>query len=241
MTTPSHLVMTAALRRSLGPACGAGRAFLVGSVAPDVPLYLLSLGALVYYRGLLGWPRSQVWTHVYDHLFFEHPVWVSAHNLLHAPLVLGAGLVACALLGPRTRAVRWFLLGCALHAAVDVLTHHDDEPLVLFPFDWTTRWRSPVSYWDERHYGAPFAVGELGLDARCCWPISGEGRRRWAGSRRGEAQGKVGVVPSIDARNRTSAWRSAGSPSVSVPPVPALRWVTFANTSSSVWAAPLCR
>ena len=163
--TPSHLVMTAALRRWLGPAGGAGRAFVFGSVAPDVPLYLLSAGALVYYRAVLGWSRAQAFGHVYDHLFFEHPLWICGHNLLHAPLVLAAGLLVCALRGARARVALWFLVGCALHAAVDVVTHHDDGPLLLFPFDWATRWQSPVSYWDERHYGGTFAIAELGFDA----------------------------------------------------------------------------
>ncbi len=166
MMTPSHLVMTAALRRWLGPRDRAGTAFVLGAVAPDAPLWLLSLGALVYYRGVLGWPVATTFAHVYDHLFFEHPLWIWSHNLLHAPLVLAAGLAASLVAG--ARGVRWFLLGCALHAAVDVLTHHDDGPLLLFPFDWTTRWQSPVSYWDERFYGGPFARVELAVDALLC-------------------------------------------------------------------------
>ena len=40
-----------------------------------------------------------------------------------------------------------------LHIAMDLPVHHDDGPLVFFPFDWKTRIDSPVSYYDRDHYG----------------------------------------------------------------------------------------
>lgn len=51
------------------------------------------------------------------------------------------------------RTLLWFLAGMAIHVALDIPVHHDDGPLLLFPFEWTVRFRSPVSYWDPRHHG----------------------------------------------------------------------------------------
>jgi hypothetical protein len=53
-------------------------------------------------------------------------------------------------------------VGCAsaLHTAIDIPLHYDDGPLLFFPFDWQTRFYSPVSYWDPNRYGVPFAIFE---------------------------------------------------------------------------------
>ena len=56
--------------------------------------------------------------------------------------------------------MKWFLWMCMLHGVMDILTHHDDGPLLLFPFEWTVRYYSPVSYWDSNHYGKTFSVFE---------------------------------------------------------------------------------
>jgi membrane-bound metal-dependent hydrolase YbcI (DUF457 family) len=162
MNTPSHLLLTAALRRAIDPAGIPARAFLAGGVAPDVPLLALSIGGMAYYRLWLGWEATAIEAHLFGGLYFQHPLWICAHNLLHAPLVLLAGLA----IASRRAAPRWwwFLAGCALHTAVDIPTHHDDGPLLLFPFDWQTRFQSPISYWDTRHYGGQFTVVEILLD-----------------------------------------------------------------------------
>ncbi|MGB5050775.1 MAG: hypothetical protein WBO46_17660, partial [Caldilineaceae bacterium] len=58
----------------------------------------------------------------------------------------------------------WFALAAAFHTAVDILTHHHDGPLLFFPFDFHTRFASPVSYWDPDHYGRIFQPIEIALD-----------------------------------------------------------------------------
>ncbi len=170
MNTPTHLLLTAAASRVVSRTTPVARgAALWGSVAPDLPLLLLSLGGLLWYRLYLGWPVDSVLTRLYDELFFRDPGWIVAHNTLQAPLVLGAGIALCRLL--RARAPRlthwwtWFLAACLLHSLVDVVTHHDDGPLLAFPFDWGTRFASPVSYWDPRHHGDAVWRFELALDA----------------------------------------------------------------------------
>ncbi len=187
MQTPSHLLIGLTIRKARPTLAIPASAAAWGSVAPDIPLYLLSIGGFAWYRGLLGWSMPEASAKLFDVLYFEHPAWIASHNMLHAPLILIAGLAFLQLEG-RWRMVvpdlagvriddrvqakaaarrRWwstFLLFCLVHALIDIATHHDDGPLLLFPFDWSTRFLSPVSYWDPRHFGRPFLLFEATLD-----------------------------------------------------------------------------
>jgi hypothetical protein len=160
--------MTAALHKGLQRTTSVPSAFLLGSVAPDMPLYLLSLGGTIYYRLFLGWSSSATFHQMFDYLYFQHPVWIAAHNLLHSPTLLLLALTGLWSLWSSSRTwLRWglwFGLACLLHSIVDIVTHVDDGPLLLFPFEWTVRFQSPVSYWDSTHYGREFTVFELTLD-----------------------------------------------------------------------------
>ncbi len=60
-----------------------------------------------------------------------------------------------------------FAFGTGLHTLVDIPTHHNDGPLLLFPFDWTLRYASPVSYWDPAAGGRILAPIDLGLTVLC--------------------------------------------------------------------------
>ena len=59
---------------------------------------------------------------------------------------------------------RWFFISCLCHSLVDIVTHFDDGPVLFFPFDFSYRFSSPVSYWDPAHYGRQFMVFEVVLD-----------------------------------------------------------------------------
>jgi hypothetical protein len=169
MNTPSHLIINAALRKRAGAAIPIPRgAFLLGAVLPDIPLWLLWMGAYAYYRHILGDPAITLMDPMFDRFYFSDPFWMASHNLLHAPTVL---LTTMALLwrfraapGARGHWWFWFAAGCLVHTALDIPTHVDDGPLIFFPFDWTTRFQSPVSYWDSRHFGREFGIFELLLD-----------------------------------------------------------------------------
>jgi membrane-bound metal-dependent hydrolase YbcI (DUF457 family) len=168
MNTPSHFLITAALDKVLPRVPIVKSAFLLGSVAPDLPLWLLSIAGIVYYRFILGWNAATTANWMFDHLYFHHPVWIALHNFLHAPLILLIGLALVwrtrRNIGSRSRWLFWFLLACGLHSMIDIFTHVDDGPLLLFPFDWTTRFHSPISYWDDRYYGREFQRFEIGLN-----------------------------------------------------------------------------
>jgi hypothetical protein len=168
MLTPSHFLMTAALDKGLPRIPIVKSAFLLGSVAPDLPLWLLSIGSLIYYHYILGWSVAHTFRLVYGELFFHNPFWIASHNFLHSPVLLILGLVLVwrkrRCIGSIKRWLFWFFVACLLHTGVDILTHVDDGPLLFFPLDWTTRFHSAVSYWDYRYHGREFSVFERVLD-----------------------------------------------------------------------------
>jgi hypothetical protein len=189
MLTPSHLIITAAVRKRFRHLPLPTSALLIGSVAPDLALTLLSLGGTWYYQNIVGLTDRETFRHMYDTMFFRDPVWISLHNLLHSPTMLLIGLAATWRWRWRLATIRrwifWFLLACLGHTALDIPTHHDDGPLLFWPFEWTIRFPSPISYWDRRYYGEQFAVFELILGAvlllYLVGPIMVRGVRRLTG------------------------------------------------------------
>jgi membrane-bound metal-dependent hydrolase YbcI (DUF457 family) len=164
---PSHFLITAALNQAAGKRFRViTPAVLIGSVAPDVPLVLLSVStALVkFFRD--GRPITNVHSFMFDDLFFADPLWIISHNTLHAPFVLAVLLVATSFVRHRRWGewLWWFFVACALHTLLDIPTHRSDGPLLLFPFNWTFRFQSPVSYWETASYGQTFTLLEYALD-----------------------------------------------------------------------------
>lgn len=174
MNTPSHLLITWAIKKGMNlnqkPVHGA--AFLWGSVMPDLPLTVLTIGYAAY-RQWIAPIDEFIFGPTYDALYFSNPWWIVGHNLFHSPLILAV----LAVLGywsmqnwPTQRgqkwgfALLWFAAGCGLHSFIDIFTHHNDGPLLFFPLNWQLRFISPVSYWDPNHYGTIFAPIELALD-----------------------------------------------------------------------------
>jgi len=169
MMTPSHFLMTAALHKGYKRRLSIHRGgVLLGSVAPDIPLFLLTLGASVsaWLRGVRD--LGDVHGLMFEDRFFHDPLWIVSHNFLHAPLLLAAGLAIFwrdrNRIGSWRHGAFWFLLAATLHTGIDVLTHHSDGPLLFFPFDWNYRFPSPVSYWEAAYFGRQFFVLELLLD-----------------------------------------------------------------------------
>ena len=159
--------MTAAVRKAMPTLRMPKSAVLIGSVAPDVPLYLLSFGGFFYFHNLLGWPMRDAARHIYGYLYFNDPGWIALHSLLHSPVSLLMGfLLVQAVKSPWPRFARWmhwFLMACLLHSFVDILTHFDDGPVFLWPLNWHLRFQSPVSYWDAAHFGREFFFFEATL------------------------------------------------------------------------------
>jgi hypothetical protein len=100
--------------------------------------------------------------------YFNNPWWIAGHNFLHSPTAL---IIYAILLwrfvdkvGSRGHGWLSFVFGCMVHSVIDILTHYDDGPVLFFPFDWHTRFYSPVSYWDKAHYASQFVYFEVGLN-----------------------------------------------------------------------------
>jgi membrane-bound metal-dependent hydrolase YbcI (DUF457 family) len=162
MQTPSHFLMSAALAKVLPRVSVVKGGFLWGSIAPDIAIWVLSIGGIIYYHNILGWSREQAASLMFDKLYFNHPLWIISHNLLHAPIVLLVGLgLAWKFSNPWWM---WFFLACLMHSVVDILTHVDDGPLLFFPFNWTYRFHSVISYYDPRYYGREFSLFEKFLN-----------------------------------------------------------------------------
>ncbi|HRW48505.1 MAG: metal-dependent hydrolase [Caldilinea sp.] len=146
------------------------KALLLGSVLPDLALFALTAWFIVYYRFMApqGLPDDSVFGTLYDQLFFHNPIWIVGHNFFHAPLILAA-LGVAGYVGARQGRrwgwpLVWLMVGCGLHTVVDIFTHHNDGPLLLFPFDWQTRFAAPISYWDVRHGARVVAPLEHAMD-----------------------------------------------------------------------------
>lgn len=169
LNTPSHWLMTVAIGRFWKSAGNSSRFALgLGSIAPDVPLYLMSFGGIAFFKYVKGWEGKRTFRHLFDELYFNDPLWIGFHNFLHSPTNLFLLAVVTFILRKRFPQVsRWtfyFLTACLFHSVADIVTHHDDGPVLFFPFDWKYRFSSPVSYWDPNHFGRPFMVFETLLN-----------------------------------------------------------------------------
>ena len=168
-TLPTHLVINAAIEKKFGAKFKLVKsAFLWGSVLPDLPFGLLGWGTYATYRFILQQDTSGVMENVIHYSYFNNPWWIAAHNFLHSPtaLIIYAVFLWRFLDKPNTRGRWWlsFVFGCMVHSVIDILTHFDDGPVLFFPFDWHTRFHSPISYWDRAHYARQFFFVELGIN-----------------------------------------------------------------------------
>jgi membrane-bound metal-dependent hydrolase YbcI (DUF457 family) len=192
MRTYSHFLMTAVLNDGLNTRGVPVHtpALLLGSITPDVPLLALTVG-FVARRSWSGVPATAdpICGPHYNDLYFHNPFWIAAHNLLHAPLLIGliawAGYRSDRRQKERGMGLFWFALAGGLHALIDIVTHSNDGPLLFFPFNWQYRFPAPVSYWDSKHGGQKFALFERLLDlaalvylAAAWWPRHRSSRSR---------------------------------------------------------------
>ncbi len=179
MKTPSHMLMGIAVAALVPGKRFRKVSFVIGCGAPDV--FIICLFCCVAGWALID--TSSTTANIvsqFSKLYFESPLCAAAHNVLHSPVSLAAlAILFWIFLSAlaRERAMS-FILGAAFHSIVDVLVHHDDGPLLLWPLDWTLRFQSPVSHWDPAHFGglvlaievAAFAFAFGALLLRLCNP-----------------------------------------------------------------------
>ena len=173
MNTQSHVLLGAAIftRRAM-PARNI--AAVVGSLVPDIPLYLFFLSMRV-----AGYSNSEI----FRDLYWQEPM-PSIMGASHSFVIFGAlfliGLVlwrrqegATRIFAPvEGRPARFgevltiFAAAVLLHAAADFLLHHDDAHSQFWPVS-TWKFRSPVSYWDPAHYGSYWSAVEALIGIAC--------------------------------------------------------------------------
>jgi hypothetical protein len=117
---------------------------------------MIAFSGIALWQAMTGGDGSTLAT--FRAAYESSPFVITSHQLLHAPFSLAALLIAAIAAGlldvKLSRWLRSFLYGAMAHAAVDVFTHVDDGPLLLWPFDATTRFASPISHWDAGHCAA---------------------------------------------------------------------------------------
>ena len=167
MQTYTHFLLTAVCHQAITKQPTTPSALLAGSAAPDVPLALLSIGYVIDRRVLRRYlPDKTRCSPTYNDLYFHNPWWIAAHSSLHAPLPLFGLFLLGYLLRQRPfgKKLLWFVLGCVGHTAVDIFTHADDGPALLWPLNWHYRFHAPISYWDPNFGGRTFSIIEHLLD-----------------------------------------------------------------------------
>ena len=185
MQTYSHVLIAGALVRPLRHFADQGRqlpplragALMIGSFAPDVLLTLLTilLALLDAINGNFSADPETFFTgrslvgRLFQDWFFNNGWVITLQNIFHSPvLIVLYGLTGWLLWRYRRLAggvwLFWFAVACMLHTLIDIPLHYDDGPLLLFPFNWSVRFLSPVSYWDPSRYGRQFFIFEHALD-----------------------------------------------------------------------------
>jgi len=173
MQTPTHFLTTALLDRYLPetvvPKHTIG--FLIGAVLPDLPFTLLTAFYEIYYQWFAELPPNpynSVMEYLHFDLFFNDSVWIIGHNTFHS-LVVNLSLIGVGYLAlKRNRRwgiiLFWLAVGMLIHTVIDIFTHTSDGPLMFFPFNWTYRFSSPVSYWEATHFGQVVMVVEYTIN-----------------------------------------------------------------------------
>ena len=152
--------------RPVGPAEDPARAWAgaVGGLLPDIPMLLIVV-ALKF----SGVPDRIIFNEMYWQNWWQvtnaigHNFWLWG-GLLAASIYMRERLSATARSIENWTLVLVFAASGLLHAVVDFLCHREDAHMSLWPF---TRWKfiSPVSYYDNSHFGSYFTIFEalLGL------------------------------------------------------------------------------
>lgn len=148
MNTPAHLLIGVAVCARSG-APRTGRAAAIGSLLPDLSLYLLA-GVSLF---ALQIPAERV----FGELYFS-PAWQTVFAVDNSFIIWGLAL-CCAVLFRSAVAIAFTAAGL-LHLATDFPLHNDDARPHFWPLsNWI--YESPLSYWDSNHHAsqvAPFTL-----------------------------------------------------------------------------------
>jgi hypothetical protein len=127
--------------------------YVLGAVFPDL-IYIVGFFYLLTSEQI-PWETSSFWTNPTVAISFLRSLpWVgwiefSAHSAL---VWLAALLVSFV---PVTRYARAFVLGWGSHILIDIFTHVQYAPYLLYPFSWR-QYPIGVSYWDAQYHSTEY-------------------------------------------------------------------------------------
>ncbi len=143
MITSSHIIYGWATAKASESTPNKARtlAFVIGSFLPDIPVYIF----FFVNTFILGTSQRLMW----DVLYFDSawtPFFTLSHSLLLWPLLLSFAIIL------KKRFIQYVASAALLHITLDFLVHNDDAYKHFWPLtDW--KFMSPISYWDQSHYG----------------------------------------------------------------------------------------
>lgn len=157
MKSPTHFLIGHCCARALRWQGRDARLLIVGACVPDLPI-ILCWPAIGIYTVMTGGAFDLArFRMITDGLYFSDSILSGLHNLLHSPVSLGFLFLVAGILFPASaiyrRAVMIVLAGALTHSLVDIVSHVEDGPLVLWPLENTIRIRGPVSHWDPAYGG----------------------------------------------------------------------------------------
>ncbi|MEN1679960.1 MAG: hypothetical protein AAGJ46_10225 [Planctomycetota bacterium] len=158
MNTPSHIAASLLVWRDEKDWLAVS-AVVLGAALPDLPMF----GFYAYQKLWRGAAEQEIW----GKLYFD-PVWQLLFDWFNSMPLAVLLIGVCQLAGFRLGVL--VSASALLHMACDLPVHHDDAHRHFLPF---TNWRfaSPVSYWDPKHHGIAFAIGELLFAVAASWYV----------------------------------------------------------------------
>jgi len=157
MNTPSHIILHWGIQKYFKRTKDftIPRSFVWWAIWPDIGLYLCVFLYIPISKYILWNSTEYTFRYMFDTLYFEHPLWIFAYNILHSPTALLLFFIFIKTfqdyLGKYYKILSWFFLWCMLHSLFDIPLHHDDGPRIFYPFSEYV-FSSPISYWDSAHY-----------------------------------------------------------------------------------------
>jgi len=209
MKSPSHALIGLAFAKMTGLDKKMTKFMIAGATAPDIPLALIwswVAAGVTLRSGSVSQAEIQ---QAFDPIYFGSGWTSGLHSVLHSPLSL-LGLLFLAhvarSMSPDLASRTWvFLMGAATHSLVDIATHIQDGPLVLWPINKSLRLEGFVSHWDPVHGGIWMTGLESGASIFVAGYIILE-RRLWIAriwhTWRAHATKPVWSMPDADSRSR---------------------------------------
>lgn len=159
MKTPTHAVVGYVTAKAFGLDRAQTFACILGACLPDLPLSL-AYGYFVLNSFLqVGHYDAALIQGLMDNIYFGNSWLLIAHNLFHSPISIAYLALMAVICFSRDKAkcllVLAYLLGSFSHSILDIISHINDGPLVLWPLSDNMRVVGLFSHW---LMGMPFVV-----------------------------------------------------------------------------------